>query len=169
MDRQVKVYGPKLYKEQGREYRITAEVRHDDSCKNGHNSFAITGSIYERISGDRWRDYAGGCLHKEIVKHFPELSQYIKWHLTSEDGPMHYEANTLYWLGFSGYCDGKHNSPPNLAFARSTAVWPDMPESFLAANGGDKAKIAQELRVRLAGLLDNFRADVESLGLKYGD
>jgi hypothetical protein len=81
---------------------------------------------------------------------------------------MHYEANTLYWLGFSGWCDGKPTSPPNLAYARSTAVWPDMPESFLASKGGDKAKVCQELRVRLAGLMDAFRADVEALGLRYG-
>lgn len=168
MERQVKLYGPKFYMENDRQYRITAEVRHDDSCRNGHNSFAITGTIDERIAGDRWRDYAGGCLHQEVAKHFHELAPFIRWHLVGEDGPMHYEANTLYWLGFSGWCDGKRDSPPNLEHARRTAVWPDMPETFLAGKGGDKATVARMLRGRLAALLEAFRADVESLGLKYG-
>ena len=35
----------KLYTEDGRQYKITAEVRFDDECKNGHKTFAITGEI----------------------------------------------------------------------------------------------------------------------------
>jgi hypothetical protein len=38
----------------------------------------------------------GGCCHDEVAKHFPELAPFIKWHLTSSDGPMHYIANTVY-------------------------------------------------------------------------
>lgn len=71
---------------------IYAEVRFDDECSNGHQSFSITGDVYT-LQG---RDIAGGCIHDDIRKHFPELSPFIKWHLTSTDGPMHYVANTLY-------------------------------------------------------------------------
>jgi hypothetical protein len=71
------------------------ELRFDDECRNGHESFAITATIDEQING-RFRDYMGGCCHDEIVAHFPELAHLIKWHLTSTDGPMHYLANTLY-------------------------------------------------------------------------
>lgn len=80
-----------LTKNQSREYRhesgvIVAEVQYDDRCGNGYNTFSITG---------RMKDCCG-CIHDKIVEYFPELKSYIKWHLVSSDGPMHYIANTLY-------------------------------------------------------------------------
>lgn len=74
---------------------IRAEVRFDDSCGNGHESFAITGDVRNRTG----RDVAFGCLHDDIAKAFPELAPLIQWHLTSTDGPMHYIANTVYHAG----------------------------------------------------------------------
>jgi hypothetical protein len=93
--KQVREYGWKEYTEGGRKYRIRATVRYDDQCGNGHNTFSITGDI-DRKGTYGWEDDAGGCLHDEIAKHFPKLKPYIKWHLVSSDGPMHYLANTLY-------------------------------------------------------------------------
>lgn len=74
---------------------IQVEIRHDDSCKNGHPSFGITGHI-ERPGARDWD--AGGCIHEEIARYFPELKPLIEWHLCSTDGPMHYIANTLYHM-----------------------------------------------------------------------
>jgi hypothetical protein len=88
----------RYYKENGRSYRITAEVRFDDECRNGHESFAITADIREG-EGKYWREYMGGCCHDEIAKRFPEFAPIIKWHLCSTDGPLHYLANTLYQAG----------------------------------------------------------------------
>jgi hypothetical protein len=95
---QKKKFGPKFYTEAGQKYRITADVRHDDQCGNGHNTFSITGTI-DRHERGIWRDDAGGCIHDEIAKHFSELAPFIKWHLTSTDGPMHYLENTIYQAG----------------------------------------------------------------------
>jgi hypothetical protein len=53
----------------------------------------------------------GGCIHEDIAKHFPELMPYIKWHLTSTDGPMHYLANTLYHANDKD-CWGKRKGEP---------------------------------------------------------
>lgn len=89
---------------------ILATVRFDDECGNRHNSFAITGELYdrERIPGEAHvenskgkKRYLGscGCLHDDIAKHFPELAPLIKWHLVSSDGPMHYVANVVYHAG----------------------------------------------------------------------
>ena len=76
---------------------IRAEVRFDDECNNGHNTFAITGTVWNPTATRRHeREVAGGCLHEDIAKLFPELAPLIKWHLTSSDGPMHYIANTIY-------------------------------------------------------------------------
>ena len=96
--RQRRKLGPKVYKENGETYRITANVRHDDECGNGHNSFSVTGDI-ERKQGTRWVEDSCECIHDEVAKHFPELAHLIKWHLSSTDGPLHYVANTVYLAG----------------------------------------------------------------------
>jgi len=69
---------------------MTVQLRFDDQCGNGHNTFAITADIRGRHID------MGGCLHDEIREHFPELAHLIRWHLVSTDGPMHYIANTTY-------------------------------------------------------------------------
>ena len=166
---QTKTFGPVPFTEKGyaKGATITATVRYDDSCGNGHNSFAITADVDEPM---RWA--GGGCMHKEVAKYFPELAPLLRFHLMSSDEPMHYIANTLYWLGYSGFCDGKSNSPPNLANARESACWPEMPESFLApANlfGPAEAQnaVVNELNERLPGLQAEFRKAVESMGFTF--
>lgn len=82
----------------GKDARITAEIRFDDACKNGHQSFSIT--AYIKNPRTRAGDYeACGCLHDEIARVFPELAPLIKWHLMDTTGPLHYIANTLYHAG----------------------------------------------------------------------
>jgi len=93
--RQIKTYGPKVYTKDGVTYSLTATVRYDDECRNGHNSFAITGS-QTRLRGRTWVDDCCGCLHDLIAEHFPELAPFIKWHGMTSVGPLHYVANTIY-------------------------------------------------------------------------
>lgn len=95
---QKQVKGWREYTEDGTTYRIRAVVRWDDECGNGHNSFSVTGTI-EQKGKYKWLDYSGGCIHEEIVKHFPELAPFIKWHLCDSDMPMYYFANTMYLAG----------------------------------------------------------------------
>lgn len=91
------------YQEGKSKFRMRVEVRFDDNCRNGHNTFAITCSIDEWRAGT-WREFGGGAAHDEIGRVFPELAPLIKWHLCSTDGPMHYIANTVYLAG-----DRDHN------------------------------------------------------------
>jgi len=70
---------------------IKAIVRYDDKCGNGHNSFSITADIKHRGGG-----WSCGCCHDEVVKYFPELEKYIKWHLVDSDKPTWYIENTMY-------------------------------------------------------------------------
>lgn len=80
----------------GDKCRLTVEMRFDDNCGNGHNSFAITATAIDpRYRGDR-AVVCCGCMHEEIAAVFPELVPLIKWHLSSTDSPMHYVANTVY-------------------------------------------------------------------------
>ena len=107
--KQEKQYRVEYVDESGGPCVLVATVRHDDSCGNGHNSFAITADLYDRTdalrgepstvhaaTGKRLWCGAGGCLHDEVAAHIPELAPFIKWHLCSTDEPMHYVANTIY-------------------------------------------------------------------------
>lgn len=146
--------------------RITAEVRHDDSCRNGHNTFAVTCTTAELRGSGRgrgsWREDGGGAAHDLIVEHFPELADAIRFHLCSTDGPLHYVANTLYWAraaaGTSPW-EHKEDRETCLRYARSTAIWPDATLDDLLDE--------EKLKARLPALLDEFRAVVEGLGLTY--
>ena len=167
--RQRRKLGPKVYTENGETYRIIANVRHDDDCGNGHNTFSVTGEIV-RKQGSRWVEDSSGCLHDEVARHFPEIAHLIKWHLCSTGGPLHYVANTVYLAG-----DRDHNGlkagervrvgegkERQLEAARSSAVWPDATDEELTAPG-----LTERLEERLAALLADFRADVEAFGLSW--
>lgn len=130
--------------------KLIVEIRHDDECENGHNSFTITAKLSEQLANGQDRFFAGGRLHEEVVRFFPELEKYIKWHLCSTDGPMHYIANTMYFAS---------STAPDLKAARDCAIWPDATLEQLQ----DK----EALEARRPALLEKFRAAVESLGLTY--
>lgn len=102
----------RTYKEGGHKYRIAVEVRFDDSCGNGRETFAITGGIDEKDKRGTWREHSYGCLHDEIARHFPELAHLIRWHLVSTDGPTHYLANTVYLAGDRD-CYGRAKGEPS--------------------------------------------------------
>jgi hypothetical protein len=72
--------------------RVNALIRFDDDCKNGHCTLSITGSVSDGTK----EGGACGQITELIEFVFPELRPFMKWHLTSTDGPMHYEANALY-------------------------------------------------------------------------
>ena len=175
--KQEKVTSPAYYTEGGISKRITAKLAYDDDCNNGHNTFSITAYVQE-LHYSSWVMRESGCLHKEVVQYFPQLAHLIKWHSTSSDGPLHYIENTMFWLGYRGWCNGKLNSPPNLQFARETAVWPDLPESYVADYDADiyfspeklinrATEIDLNLKARLPELLAEFRKDMEALGFTY--
>jgi hypothetical protein len=73
------------------EGKMVVQLRYDDECGNGHNTFSMTATLY---SGRR--EDGGGCCHDEITKYRSDLIPYVKWHLCSSNGPLHYLANSLY-------------------------------------------------------------------------
>jgi len=77
--------------------RIKLNIRYDDQCGNGHNSFSITGSTHGK-DGDPTDDYiiSCNCIHDDIYKYFPEYRHLIKWHGMTSQEPLHYIANTTY-------------------------------------------------------------------------
>lgn len=78
------------------------------------NYFSITGEVYvpggnafghERrvIRGVLCTLQACGRVDEEIAEAFPELAPLQRWHLCSLTEPLHYVANSWYWL--TGYAD----------------------------------------------------------------
>lgn len=143
---------------------IRAEIRHDDSCRNGRNSFAITVSIFEsyRRPGEETAQHSngktmyastGGCLHEEIAANFPDLAPFIKWHLFDTDGPQHYVSNTV-----------SHVKNGNYGYARK--LWPEVRDAELLYMYENKT-LRDALLARLPALLSEFRIAVEALGLEY--
>lgn len=122
---------------------IKAEIRFDDRCRNGHDTFSITGDYYG----------TGGCIHGEIAEAFPELAPLIKWHLCSTDGPLHYVANTVY-----------HVQQGRLDYARNSAIWPDATDEQLTV---PPAELKAALLDRLPALMAEFKAAMESVGFTY--
>jgi predicted transcriptional regulator YheO len=143
---QKKVYGQKKI---SKTETLTVFLRYDDQCKNGHNTFSITGEI----RNSRHRIVACGCLHNDIQKCFPELQRFIKYHLVSSDGPLYYIENTMYWV--------EQNSLENV---RSSSVWHDFPESYMQL---DKNVLVDLLNDRLHDLMIEFKNAMVELGFIY--
>jgi len=171
---QVRTYGPQPITGYGIGAQITATVRFDDQCENGYNTFSITADVRTPSSYD---SEACGCLHNEVAKAFPELEPFLKWHMCSTDGPLHYIENTMYWLGRRGYSrwDNERagrtsgpSDPPIFKHAKKTAIWPDMPESFIVTETSiSNTGVQKALTDRLPALLVEFRRAIEALGMSW--
>lgn len=74
--------------------RLEVEIRLNDECGNGHDDFAITGTLYEGK-----RDVMGGCIHDEILKADPSLQIFVDLHLHDNYGAaMFCVSNSHYHL-----------------------------------------------------------------------
>ena len=110
---------------------VEVKLEYGDPHRNGHNTFTITGTALSPCG----RYDASGCIHEEIAEVFPELRHLIPFHLFSDDGPMHYLANTLYLAGDrdSGGLRAGEPSRYKLFLTLAGAPVPalNLPESFL--------------------------------------
>lgn len=130
--------------------RIRAEMRFDDECGNGHNTFAVTGDIFRLVPARKGTfgrvDIACGCVHDEITAAFPELAHLIPWHLWSTDGGMHYIANAAFHAS-NRDCWGTLKGEPR-------------PNSFETHVRFRDVPILHKLRPAFAKFLQEFRKGV---------
>lgn len=90
----------KVFYKDGEKYRIDviADLVHRDGNSNAY--FGIGGDVFRLAKNGRKVWEMGGCIHEEIIKHFPELQPLVDIHLADEDGvPMHAYSNASYWAG----------------------------------------------------------------------
>ena len=86
---------------------IYVKIRLNDECKK---DFSITGDIYEagKPKTDRYF-ITGGCIHEDILKHFPEFKIFVNLHLCDYSGiPMYAVENGFYHLK-----EGFNNTKPS--------------------------------------------------------
>lgn len=93
----------------GGQEAIRVEIRLSDDCKNGHDDFAITATLFDRqqrkyeesieVDGRTYWCYGGGCCHDDILKAFPKFKIFVDLHLSDFNGvPMHPIGNGKYHL-----------------------------------------------------------------------
>jgi hypothetical protein len=90
----------KVFHENGEKYliEVRSELTHHD--RNANAQFSIGGDIFRLARNGRKVHEMSGCIHDEIIKHFPQLQPLVDVHLSDEDGvPMHAYANAGYWAG----------------------------------------------------------------------
>jgi len=90
----------KVFYENGYKHRIKvrAELVHLDGNSSAY--FSITGEVDRQAKNNRWMQEKCGCIHDDIIKHFPKLQPLVDIHLSDENGvPMHAYANAGYWAG----------------------------------------------------------------------
>lgn len=183
------------YTEEGIDYRADINIRFDDECGNGHNTFSLTCAVWRKQNG-RWVEDSAGCQHDLIARISPTLRPYIKWHLVSTDGPMHYIANTMYHASaiswqqrkYYFYLEGKlirivdeaERDFLNMKYGKE-ATFKDYPNP---AAKEPNLQYAREcavwpdatleqlqdtalLTARLPALMEAFKHDMEELGFTY--
>jgi hypothetical protein len=91
--------------------KVEAEIRFDDQCGNGHNTFGITGSAWRKGNFNGRNPDACGCCHDLIRVAFPELAAFIQWHGVTSEGPLHYAQNTIYLAGDRDYNGHRAGEP----------------------------------------------------------
>ena len=75
--------------------RISVTIKLSDECKNGHQDFSITGNIFD----SEGRCISGGCIHDDILLHFPKFKIFVDLHLCDYLGnPMYATANGFYHI-----------------------------------------------------------------------
>jgi len=93
----------KVYLDGDQNYRIKAVGGLHKLKGNKSAYFSLTGTIdrfeASRYGSGRWVDDTGGCIHEEILKHWPELKPVADLHLSDMDGvPMHGAENAWHWM-----------------------------------------------------------------------
>lgn len=85
------------------------DIRLSDDCKNGHNDFAITGSIYENGIKSERNCLVSGAIGDRIAEAFPEFKCFNDLHLCDEFGaPMYAVSNGMYHFANTGRTVGKN-------------------------------------------------------------
>lgn len=105
--------------------------------------FSVTASIQEPRARDT---AAGGCLHDDVARHWPELRPIIALHLSDEWGtPMYAAVNGLYHLGYGPFGTWKQDvAASHFRITETEAA--ELRERIASGSGHDGEKYAEEIK-----------------------
>ena len=158
---------------------LIIDIRCDDECKNGHDTFAITGTTYRPFEkGDRkdgdWKVFngknytydSGGCIHDIILKAKKSLKPFVDLHLADGDGaPMYAVENGYYHMqGVQGTAAYNHTCTLE-DFATYMRVYTDVAKELIDSNPSkeDFVKWVDSLRPRWKQEADAAKKLLQSL------
>jgi hypothetical protein len=159
------------FEENGLNYTLTVKYGMR-ACEGQEPYFSITAELSNNQGME-----ASGCLHNIIRDKMPRLSPLIKWHCCSvNSGPMHYEANGLFWwerinAPLIDSCAMEENA---LQYFEETVVYgvaktyDILDESILKHHNGnadEKAFMQKWLRARLPEVMKAFHNDMKLFGV----
>lgn len=165
----------RIYEEHSITYRMRVKygVDHDFARRHGQAPyFTITAEIHRKElktyqTVGRFVFEAGGQLHDDIARRFPELAELLKWHLVSTEGPLHYIANAKYWweqyIGKTAQVVGGPN--PLEAFKR-TVVFEALPIRDLERRSWESMQF--DLENRFDELMEMWEDDMVAAGVLDG-
>lgn len=133
------------------------KIRLNDECKNGHQDFAITATIWEKGKPKIDKYFImGGCCHDEIIAAHPELKIFVSLHLCDYKGiPMHAVENGFYHLR-EGFNDIKPESSEFKAkFCEYYRVWGWQFDRLIKAEN----KLQYALLLKDLNILDQWEND----------
>jgi hypothetical protein len=86
----------------GPQRTLTVDAKLYKLTSNSAPYFSVTAEERNtRRRGDNQVECCG-CMHTEILEHFPQLAPVVALHLSDDNGtPMHAAAKALYWAGFT--------------------------------------------------------------------
>lgn len=138
---------------------IYVSIRLNDECKNGHQDFSITGDIYVagKPKADKYH-IAGGCIHEEIEKHFPEFASFVKLHLCDYAGiPMYAVENGFYHLrnGFN------NTKPENKSFKNEFCEYYRITSKQFDVLNTSRNQLQYALNIQNLGIIEQWKAEAD--------
>lgn len=89
----------KIFSEDGINYKLNVEIRLSSIGGTKAEYFGITADLYEQTKTNRFAYIAGGRLHTQIGKYFPEFKEFIDLHRSNYNGtPMYAVDDGFYHL-----------------------------------------------------------------------
>lgn len=149
----------KLINVSGRKGRIEVKISLNDEHKNGHQDFSITGNIYGHPTSNADKYFvSGGCIHDDIIKHFPEFIPFVRLHLCDFDGvPMHAAPNMCYFMR-EGFQNTPANSPAFKAeFCKYYRITPEQYDGLLTCKNVTQYAVS----LQKLGVLDQWKREAQ--------
>lgn len=103
--KELKYKAEKIYEEDNIKYKIEVNI-----ILTSEGGWSVTGGILEQAKNGKWTDHSFGRLDKDIIKHFPDLKDFVMFSLFYSWNGLNYMAlvsNPMYAFKEDGLSAGR--------------------------------------------------------------